>query len=170
MRSIQVDKQSDSEATRNRATFALKLDAVDIDSQATRTDAPEERRWQGVEGACREPLKCQGFSHWSCSIGFVDRTNEGVDGQNMNLERDDPLNQTLRRGADARTYSNTFVPCLGPSVTSRARPDVEAQILGVFLDQHLPKDWDLGADPFRKLWDSRIPVLYPMAFFVVEGL
>ena len=79
------------------SNLALKLDAVDIDSQATRTDAPEERRWQGVEGACREPLKCQGFSHWSCSIGFVDRTNEGVDGQNINLERDDPLNQNSEK-------------------------------------------------------------------------
>ena len=54
-------------------------------------------------------------------------------------------------------------------MTSRARSDVNAQVLGTILDLHLPKDWDMGANPFRKLFYRQIPVLDSVAFLVVEG-
>ena len=37
------------------------------------------------------------------------------------------------------------------------------------LDLHLPKDWDLGADPLRELWNVQIPILLPMTLIVIEG-
>ena len=34
------------------------------------------------------------------------------------------------------------------------------------IDLHLPEDWDMGADPFRELWHSQVPILYSMTIFV----
>ena len=45
-------------------------------------------------------------------------------------------------------HPNKFVPRLGPSVIICAGPNLNAQVLGMVLDLHLPEDWDMGADPF----------------------
>ena len=47
-----------------------------------------------------------------------------------------------------------------------ARHNFHSQVLGMVLDLHLPEDWDMGADPFRKLRDSQVPVLDPVTLLV----
>ena len=58
-----------------------------------------------------------------------------------------------------------MVSRLGPYVGC-AGPNFNAQVSGMVLE-HLLKDWDLGADPFRAV--SLVPILSPMAPFCGLG-
>ena len=39
----------------------------------------------------------------------------------------------------------------------------------MIFDLHLPINWDMGADPLRKLRNGQIPTMDPVACLVVQG-
>ena len=119
------------------------------------------------ERGLSKPLQCQGLSCYCAGIGLCDRTNKRENRQSIHSQRDESLDKALRRGADAGAHTNSLVSRFVPSVVACARPNFNAQVLGMVLELHLPEDWDLGADPFRKLRESQVPMLDPVTLLVV---
>ena len=58
-------------------SLARELNAVEINFLATSTATPEQRRRKGVQGACRNPLACQGVARHCSRVRFSNGTNEG---------------------------------------------------------------------------------------------
>ena len=139
-------------------SLARKLDAVNNNFEAACTSSPVQCGRNGVKWACRRPLERQIFSRYGCWVRFSDRSDEREDRQSVNSARDESLDKALRRGADTAAHSNKLVSRLGPPVIGCARPNFYAEVPGMVLDPHLPEDWAMSADPFRKLRDSHIHV------------
>ena len=65
----------------------------------------------------------------------------------------------------AHTPTNLFLALVHLWLPT-ARPNFHSHVLGMVLDLHLPEHRDMGADPFRKLRDSQVPVLDPVTLLV----
>ena len=85
----------------------------------------------------------------------------------MNFEGDESLDEALRQGADACAHPNKLISCLAPSLIASAGPNLPSPVSGMIFDLHLPKD--IGADPFGKLWNIEVPIVFPVTLFVIEG-
>ena len=111
MCSMPLDKQPDWETTRNRAALLVsRMPSVSTFKTAC-TSTPEERRREGVKGACPGPFQRQSLSCNSSSVRLSDGTNKREDRQSINFEGDESLDK-------AGAHTNTLVSRVGPSVVT----------------------------------------------------
>ena len=84
----------------------------------------------------------------------------------MNFEGDKSLDEALRQGADACADTNKLVSSLAASLIASAGSNFHSPVSGVIFDLQLPND--IGDDPFGKLWNIEVAIVFPVTLFVIE--